>query len=46
MAAFGAQLDEVQRWQLVQYVRQLRLRQKAIEKEKLALNENPTDRPF
>jgi cytochrome c peroxidase len=35
MPAFGSQLDDTGRWQLVQYVRQLRLRQKAIEKEKL-----------
>jgi cytochrome c peroxidase len=35
MPAFGSQLDEIERWQIVQYVRQLRLRQKAIEKEKL-----------
>ncbi|HUA59658.1 MAG TPA: di-heme enzyme [Verrucomicrobiae bacterium] len=35
MPAFGAQLNETQRWQLVQYVRRLRARQRAVEKQKL-----------
>ncbi|HTP32994.1 MAG TPA: di-heme enzyme [Candidatus Acidoferrales bacterium] len=35
MPPFGDQLSETERWQLVQYVRHLRLVQKAAEKEKL-----------
>ena len=35
MPVFGAQLSETQRWQIVQYVRTLRDRQRAIEKAKL-----------
>ena len=35
MPAFGAHLSETQRWQIVQYVRTLRDRQRAIEKSKL-----------
>ena len=35
MPVFGAQLNETQRWQIVQYVRTLRDRQRAIEKSKL-----------
>jgi cytochrome c peroxidase len=35
MPSFGAQLSETQRWQIVQYVRTLRDRQRAIEKSKL-----------
>ena len=35
MPAFGTQFDEAQRWQMVQYVRQLRVHQRTIEKEKL-----------
>ena len=35
MPPFGAVLDETQRWQLVQYVRRLRAKQRAIEKQKL-----------
>ena len=35
MPGFGAQLDETQRWQLVQYVRLLRLHQRNAEREKL-----------
>ena len=35
MPSFAAQLSETQRWQIVQYVRRLRDRQRAIEKAKL-----------
>jgi len=35
MPAFGAQLNETERWQLVQYVRRLRAQQRAIEKGEL-----------
>ncbi|SPE40762.1 Cytochrome c peroxidase (modular protein) [Candidatus Sulfopaludibacter sp. SbA3] len=35
MPAFAAQLDETQRWQVVQYVRLLRLHQRNAEREKL-----------
>ena len=35
MPAFGAQLSETQRWQIVQYVRTLRDRQRVVEKSKL-----------
>jgi len=35
MPAFEGQLSETQRWQMVQYVRELRVHQRAIEKEKL-----------
>ena len=35
MPQFGGTLDETQRWQVVQYVRALRSRQRAAEKEKL-----------
>ena len=35
MPAFGGQLDETGRWELVQYVRQLRVQQKKVERAKL-----------
>jgi len=35
MPAFSSQADETQRWQLVEYVRDLRARQRAVEKAKL-----------
>ena len=35
MPAFTTQLSEMQRWQMVQYVRQLRVHQKGVEREKL-----------
>ncbi|MGO9261097.1 MAG: MbnH family di-heme enzyme [Bryobacteraceae bacterium] len=35
MPPFAGQLDETQRWELVQYVRQLRAHQKAVERAKL-----------
>ncbi|HTS30643.1 MAG TPA: di-heme enzyme [Bryobacteraceae bacterium] len=35
MPAFASRLDETQRWQLVQYVRRLRLRQRVVEKARL-----------
>ena len=35
MPAFDRELDETQRWELVQYVRRLRLAQKAVERQKL-----------
>ncbi len=35
MPAFDAELDEGQRWEMVQYVRRLRFAQRAVEKEKL-----------
>ena len=35
MPPFAAQLDETQRWQMVQYVRRLRARQKAVERARL-----------
>jgi len=35
MPAFSSQADETQRWQLVQYVRDLRQRQRTVEKAKL-----------
>lgn len=35
MPSFGGQIEETQRWQLVQFIRQLRQRQRAIEKARL-----------
>jgi cytochrome c peroxidase len=39
MPAFDGQLSETQRWQMVQYVRELRVHQRAVEKEKLGFYE-------